>query len=77
MLRYRVLCFTLGCDMRIDDVDINFLLGRVCVEVIERLGVSTEGSSERWNELEQHVMRTVRRGVVGPSVRRGDVTETG
>ncbi|MCI50735.1 hypothetical protein A2U01_0071979, partial [Trifolium medium] len=28
--------------MRIDDVDISFFLGRVYVEVIERLGVSTE-----------------------------------
>ncbi|MCI70254.1 hypothetical protein A2U01_0091517, partial [Trifolium medium] len=31
----------------------------------------------KWNELEQQVMRTVRRGVMGPSVHRGDVTETG
>ncbi|MCI93577.1 hypothetical protein A2U01_0114875, partial [Trifolium medium] len=47
MLRYRVLCFTLGCNMRIDDVDTSFFLGRVCVEVIERLVVNTENSSER------------------------------
>ncbi|MCI85955.1 hypothetical protein A2U01_0107234, partial [Trifolium medium] len=30
-----------------------------------------------WNEREQQVVRTVRRGVVGLSVRRGGVTEIG
>ncbi|MCI19997.1 hypothetical protein A2U01_0041157, partial [Trifolium medium] len=29
------------------DVDISFSLGRVCVGMIERLGVSTESSNER------------------------------
>ncbi|MCI70408.1 hypothetical protein A2U01_0091671 [Trifolium medium] len=31
----------------------------------------------KWNELEQQVVGTVRRGVIGPSLHRGDVTETG
>ncbi|MCI98166.1 hypothetical protein A2U01_0119469, partial [Trifolium medium] len=30
----------------IDDVDASFFWGRVCVEVIERLSVSTESSSD-------------------------------
>ncbi|MCI74624.1 hypothetical protein A2U01_0095888, partial [Trifolium medium] len=30
-----------------------------------------------WNELEQQVVRTVRREVVGPSVSHGGVTEIG
>ncbi|MCI61171.1 hypothetical protein A2U01_0082428, partial [Trifolium medium] len=38
---------SLVCDMRIDDVDTCFFLGRVCVRTIERLGVSTESSIER------------------------------
>ncbi|MCI76117.1 hypothetical protein A2U01_0097386, partial [Trifolium medium] len=30
-----------------------------------------------WNGLEQQVVRTARREVIGPSVRRGSVTEIG
>ncbi|MCI19375.1 hypothetical protein A2U01_0040531, partial [Trifolium medium] len=30
-----------------------------------------------WNELEQQVVEIIRRGVMGPSVRCGDVTGTG
>ncbi|MCI86622.1 hypothetical protein A2U01_0107903, partial [Trifolium medium] len=44
---YRMWCFTLGRNMRIDDVDTSSFWGRVFVEVIEPLGVSTESSSER------------------------------
>ncbi|MCI34958.1 hypothetical protein A2U01_0056179, partial [Trifolium medium] len=38
---------SLVCDMRINDVDTSFFLGRMCVGTIERLGVSTESSSRR------------------------------
>ncbi|MCI79126.1 hypothetical protein A2U01_0100397, partial [Trifolium medium] len=31
----------------------------------------------KWDELEQQVTGTVRKEVMGPSVRRGDVTEIG
>ncbi|MCI62255.1 hypothetical protein A2U01_0083512, partial [Trifolium medium] len=30
-----------------------------------------------WNALEPQAVETVRRGVVGPGVRRGDATKTG
>ncbi|MCI80781.1 hypothetical protein A2U01_0102052, partial [Trifolium medium] len=31
----------------------------------------------KWSELEQQVVGTVRRGIIGPSVRHGDVIEIG